>query len=205
MYRTKRVCQDCGRPFEGVGDRHYCDACSKKRKSESVIRPRTCVDCGNEFIGGPRAKRCPSCRAIAQKETAKRYRDRGACRPLGSTDKCVLCDKIYVVTSGRQMYCPSCRRQANLEWQKIHKKGYSKSPAIKGPKQEKRRNQKKLFAYCQRPFLLYSNESYCSEYCRMENKRIQQCASDIARGQKRNMQKYLDARERYRKDVKEVT
>lgn len=111
-----------------------------------VVKPRTCRECGAVFEGGPRAWYCPECRANRKKDAEKRYRAKGrkADRPLGSTDKCTVCGKEYVVNSARQKYCPECAydavrevdRPASRAWNREHKDTYY--PA----KNEKRRKER---------------------------------------------------------------
>jgi predicted Zn-ribbon and HTH transcriptional regulator len=111
-----------------------------------VVKPRTCRECGAVFDGGPRAWYCPACRLARQREADARRRAKGrkADRPLGSTDKCVVCGKEYVVNSARQKYCPECAydavrevdRPASRAWNREHKDTYY--PA----KNEKRRKER---------------------------------------------------------------
>lgn len=194
MSKGERLCQSCGKPFIGVRDSHYCSECAAKIKS-NVIANRICTDCGTTFQGGPRARRCPDCR-----EVAKRMRPRKpTMRPLGSVDQCKRCGGDYTVESGRQKYCPSCQRDASLEWQRDHKIGYSKNHDVNSRKQEKRKNQQKICKYCQRPFRTDTTTVYCSEYCKKEQSKLNQAILDSKRGMNRNIGKYEEAREEYRK------
>lgn len=202
MMRTQRVCQVCGKAFWGVYDAHYCVECAENLKGSSVMRIRTCADCGADFPGGPRAKRCPECRVIARRKGQKEYRKNGTARPLGSTDKCKICGNIYTVSSSRQLYCAECKREANLEWQREHKKGYWRKPDILERRQEKRENQQKVCVYCLRHFKSNKPESYCSDYCRKEQEKYFACIYDIKRGQSRNIAKYEAKRNNYREFVK---
>ena len=100
-----------------------------------VVKPRTCRECGAVFDGGPRAWYCPACRLARQREADARRRAKGrkADRPLGSTDKCTVCGKEYVVKSSRQKYCPECAydavrevdRPASRAWNREHKDTYA--------------------------------------------------------------------------------
>lgn len=126
-YRTKRACQVCCKPFYGSTDCHYCPACARVKKLDTVVKIRACQDCGVEFYGGPRARRCPDCAYKAKQETDKQHKKMGAKRPLGSIDKCVICGKEYTVVSGRQKYCSgTCQRKGVLAWQRENKKVYNK-------------------------------------------------------------------------------
>ena len=44
---AKRVCQTCGKPIEGRGNKKFCDDCKKKRDKESK---RTCTSKRKTFI-----------------------------------------------------------------------------------------------------------------------------------------------------------
>lgn len=139
MNRTKRACQVCGKPFYGGSDCYYCPECARVKKLDTVIRIRTCKDCGIEFYGGPRARRCPDCAYKAAQETSRRHKKTGTARPLGSLDKCAICEKEYIIKSGRQKYCSDiCMRKAILEWQREHKKGYNKTSGQDIKKMERR-------------------------------------------------------------------
>ena len=99
-----------------------------------VVKTRTCRQCGASFDGGPRAWYCPTCRAERKREATARYRGKGrkADRPIGSTDKCVVCGTEYVVKCARQKYCPGCAyeavravdRPASRAWNQAHKDTY---------------------------------------------------------------------------------
>lgn len=201
--RTKRACQVCGKPFYGYRDNFYCPDCAKIKRSDSVVKMRVCKDCGVEFLGGPRAKRCPECAYVAQQETDRQHKKIGTMRPIGSVDKCVICGSEYTVKSGRQKYCSEiCQRKGVLEWQKEHKRGYDKLSGQNTKKQERRKQLKKICVYCLRTFTSDKSTNLCSEYCRNEQKKLQQCISDINRGYNRNYDKYIYKRNEYRENVK---
>lgn len=192
-------CQDCGKAFSGKYDSHYCPICAEKRK-KNVLRVRICTDCGQEFMGGPRAKRCSTCALKAKKAANTAFRKHGASRPLGSPDECAWCGEEYSVRSGRQRYCSdTCQRAALLEWQRIRKKNYNEKQLVKEKKKKKRAEQEKICVYCLRAFKPSDSYLYCSDYCKQNQKKLQQCIADIERGQKRNLKKYEDLRSEYRK------
>lgn len=200
--RTKRVCQVCGKPFYGGQDCNYCPECARVKRLDTVVKIRTCQDCGVEFYGGPRARRCPDCADKAQRETNRRHKKTGAKRPIGSIDKCVVCGKEYAVTSGRQKYCSdACQRKGVLEWQREHKRGYSKASGQDIKKQERRMQVQKVCVYCLRTFVSNKSTNTCSDYCRREQTKINQCLADIKRGYKRDYHKYIDKRDEYRETV----
>ncbi len=201
--RTKKLCQICGTAFFGGGDYHYCPDCAKLRKSDTVVRIRICQDCGIEFFGGPRAKRCPNCAYAARKEAQRQYKRNGTMRPIGSIDKCVVCGKEYTVVSGRQKYCSDeCQRVGVLEWQRAHKKGYHHISGQDIKRMQRRRQTQKICLYCLMPFTSNTSTNLCSDYCRTEQKKLQQCMSDIRRGYNRDLKKYEEKREKYREDCK---
>lgn len=105
----------CGGAFYGGPGHFYCSACARVKKLDALIRTRICQECGNEFLSFPSAKRCPKCSVEAQRERQREYRKHGVSRPLGSTDKCIVCGKEYIVNAGSQKYCPGCRREASLK------------------------------------------------------------------------------------------
>lgn len=200
--RTKRACQVCGKPFYGVKDCFYCPACAKGKKLDTVIKIRTCQDCGVEFFGGPRARRCPDCAYKAKQETSRQHKKTGTVRPIGSTDKCVICGKEYTVDSGRQKYCSdACQRKGVLEWQRAHKRGYNKASGQDVKKVERRKQTQKICVYCLRAFASDKPTNACSDYCRKEQAKLTQCIADINRGYKRNLDKYTSKRDKYRRTV----
>lgn len=187
MYRTVKACQECGRPFCGGKDCYYCTECAKK-KLGTVVKNRICQICGAEFPGGPRAKYCMDCAKEMQKETSRKHREGGTKRPLGSVDNCIICGKEYIVISGRQKYCtPSCQRIGVLAWQREHKNGYSKKSGQDIKKEERRKQSQKICAYCLRTFTSDKATNLCSDYCRGEHKKLQQCIADIKRGYNRDL------------------
>ncbi|HBI59772.1 MAG TPA: hypothetical protein DDY31_00935 [Lachnospiraceae bacterium] len=199
MYRTKRACQGCGKPFYGGTDCHYCPECAKAKKADTVVKIRICQDCGTKFLGGPRARRCPECAHIAQQETNRKHRREGTKRPLGSTDRCVICGQEYTVVSGRQKYCSDdCQGKGVIKWQREHKKGYHKVSGQNIKKKERREAQEKVCVYCLRKFKSNNPTNLCSDYCRKEHKKLQQCIADIKRGYNRDLKKYENKREEYR-------
>lgn len=197
MKRTERICLACGNPFYGSRDNHYCPTCAKTRKTDTVVRPRICQDCGTEFLGGPRAKRCPDCAHISR-SGQKRH---PAMRPIGSIDNCVICGEQYTVNSGRQKYCSeSCQREGVLKWQREHKKTYHITSGQNVKKQERREKVQKICAYCLCTFASDTSTNLCSAHCRSEQRKLSQCMSDIKRGYNRDLKKYEEKREQYRRE-----
>lgn len=198
-YRAKRACLVCGKSFFGSSDHLYCPACARAKKLDTVVKIRFCQDCGAEFYGGPRARRCPDCVYKARQEISKQHKKTGTKRPIGSVDKCAVCGKEYVVTSGRQKYCsPACQRIGVLEWQRKHKKGYNKASGQETKKQDRRKESKKICVYCGQVFTSNTSTNLCSDYCRKEQRKITQCMADIKRGYHRDLEKYLDKQKEYR-------
>lgn len=201
--RTKRACRVCGKPFYGSQDCNYCPDCAREKKLDTVVKIRTCQDCGVEFFGGPRARRCPDCAYKAQQETNRQHQKTGTKRPIGSIDKCVICGKEYTVVSGRQKYCSeTCQRKGVLEWQREHKRGYNKASGQDIKKVERRKQVRKICVYCSQSFSSDKSTNVCSDYCRKEQTKINQCIADINRGYERNLDKYINKRDEYRRDKK---
>lgn len=198
--RTRRKCPECGAEFYGSSDSVFCPECVKGQRKDTV-RKRICIICGCSFDGGPRAKRCPECREQAKKETSVEFKKTGPDRSLGSIDYCQWCGKEYAVRAGRQKYCSdACSRAAILEWQRKHKKLENKEK-LKERRRETKAKRQKVCVYCKKTFWSEKNTNLCSDYCREKQLQIKQCESDLRRGRKRDMQKYLNEREEYRKNI----
>ena len=194
----KRICSKCGKVFQGGTDSILCPTC-KEIEAKNFIRERVCIDCVHVFDGGPRARRCPDCRIIARREALARHRKSGTLRAIGSIDTCSKCGKKYVVKSARQKYCSdACSRVSVLEWQRDHKKATRNPEKANAAHTLSSSKRQKVCKYCLEPFWSNKSSDLCSEYCRKNQERINQCESDIRRGRKRNLNKYLDERERYR-------
>lgn len=130
-------------------------------------------------------------------------RRRGTKRAIGSIDKCQWCGAEYTVVSGRQKYCSEkCQREACLAWQRERKRDYNKTSGQEVKKMERRKQVRKVCVYCGRIFMSDKPTNLCSEYCKNEQKKLTQCKADIKRGYNRNMQKYIDKREKYREKQK---
>lgn len=197
--RTKKKCPVCGAEFYGATDSVVCPECAKKQRKKTVCK-RICIDCGCSFDGGPRAKRCPNCGEEARKQTSAKFKKIGPVRPLGSIDCCQWCGKEYVVRTGRQKYCSdACSRSAVLEWQRKHKKA-TRTEKQNERKREIKSNRKKVCVYCKKIFWSATATNLCSDYCRAKQLQIKQCESDLRRGRKRDLQKYLNEREKYREE-----
>lgn len=133
---------------------------------------------------------------------SRRHKKTGTKRPLGSTDKCVICDREYTVVSGRQKYCsPACQRKGVLEWQREHKRGYDKVSGQAAKKQERRQQAQKICVYCLQTFKSSTSTNTCSAYCRREQAKLTQCIADIKRGYSRDYDKYIKKRDKYREEV----
>lgn len=194
----------CGKSFSGSTDCHYCPECAKQKKLDTVVKIRICQECGAEFYGGPRARRCPDCAYKERRKTSRQQKKTGGKRRIGSIDVCEVCGAEYIVNSGRQKYCSDdCQRKAVLEWQREHKKGYSKQSGQDVKKQERRGAAKKICVYCLRTFASDKPTNLCSDYCRSEQKKLNQCIADIKRGLNRDLKKYEERRLEYREKIKE--
>ena len=200
--KVSRICQRCGKPFNGTKYSHYCSDCLKKIKSESTYKERVCIDCGRTFMGGPTSKRCPDCQREKNRERDILHKKYGAKRPIGSTDKCIICGKEYIVKSGTQKYCSTVCAKVGLE----HYNSTYKSQKVREnidihKKREKELNNNQLCVckYCGRPFKTSIKlRSYCSDYCSKKADKIQYAVHDEKRGISRKLQKLLDERTAYR-------
>lgn len=203
-YMRLSMCPVCGKLFERKNkDSLYCEDCARKIKS-NIVRKKICQDCGCEFYGYPRSKRCVSCEREEEKKRRKRYREKGAARKIGSSAICEKCGKTYIVRSGIQKYCPDCAREASLEQQRTHKRETVNKEEYNAKRRERRKQKNLVCNYCLRKFDSDTPKAYCSDYCRKEQNKISMCMSDIRRGKERDIQKYLDKRERYRIKVKQT-
>lgn len=120
-----RICLVCGAPLP-KGRRKYCSpACSRRAERQtphvstgrSNINPdmmwdTRCIDCGAPIRVHIKAVRCPDCQRAADRLHAQAQRRSGPARPIGSTDRCVICGEEYVVASGLQKYCKACAATA---------------------------------------------------------------------------------------------
>ncbi len=114
----------------------------------------------------------------------------------------MICGKEYTIKSGRQKYCSdACQRRGVLEWQREHKRGYNKTSGQDIKKAERRKQDQKVCVYCLRIFKSDTPTNTCSDYCRKEQTKLNQCLADIKRGYKRDYQKYIDKRDKYRETV----
>lgn len=183
-----RVCKKCGKVFEVPSGKtaYLCDECSKKQKSNSVLRERTCKICGTSFIGYPRSFFCPECSAERKKQQRKKYKGNHAARPLGSVDICENCGKEYIVKSGRQRFCPECAEMAVKENIRLHKREYMAENSEKA-KQLKAdtRGKRYICPVCGKEFEKHSPQITCSQECEKEYRRIKQNEVDIKRGKRK--------------------
>lgn len=162
----RRICKYCGAEFDGTPDSTACPGCAAREK-QSVIRMRTCRQCGASFLGGPRAFYCPPCRAERKKAAAKRYRENGPQRMLGSTDRCTVCGKEYVVKAARQTYCPDCAAAAVREIDRAQSRAWNRENLLPS----KRRAERKAAAaeipcvVCGKLFAPHNASRTCSAAC----------------------------------------
>lgn len=202
----EKICQNCGKVYWGLEGKYFCDDCAKKLKAERTKQEKICTDCGRTFTGGPKSFRCPDCQRKINDRRRQACKYYGAERPLGSTDKCIVCGKEYVVEAGAQKYCSTKCKLIGLD--QYSKRRTENIEQKKRRKAEMRANQLYVCQYCKRPFspvvlsgMKRASHLYCSSYCRKEQKKIQLCVADIKRGQNRDLQKYIDARNRYKEKV----
>lgn len=168
----RRLCKYCGQEYEGDPTGSCCPDCAAKQRKTSV-RQRTCQTCGITFLGGSAARYCPDCRAERQREQARRYRQEGTQRPLGSTDYCITCGKPYIVCSGQQHYCPDCRP---IEYQRLDRAASRRWNAENTTPDDRRETRQAASApiqcvICGKPFVPRTAAKTCSPECSAELRR----------------------------------
>ena len=67
------------------------------------MKERICKHCGSTFQGNDTTEYCPECRIEKQMASGVE-----TSRTIGSTDKCIICGKEYVISASKQKYCPEC-------------------------------------------------------------------------------------------------
>lgn len=181
-----KKCLKCGKLFNTAkNSQSLCDECIAEGKA-TTIRPRTCRQCGAIFDGGPRAWYCPECRKIREKESAKRYRDNGPTRPLGSIDRCSVCGKEYVVNSARQRYCPVCAPEAIREVDREASKKWNAENGFYDRTQLERSGQK-ICVICGKPVPPGTPRVTCSDECDRLRKKKMRAEINFKRGRKKSI------------------
>lgn len=205
-HKTLRACMMCGKPFYGAHDHFYCPICAEDRKINKPPLAKICKDCGVEFIGYSNERRCPICAEAALQESYRQYWDKGGTqRPIGNTDKCILCGKEYTVKSSSQKYCSDqCRRMAYIPKQKEQNKIYYRTSYRVAELKQRRQQVTNICVYCLQPFKKSNSSSTntCSDYCRLEHQKLKQHESYVKRGMTNNYVKHLEEREQYREQVR---
>lgn len=160
-----KKCVKCGQLFAATrSEQRICDECLSAGRS-TTLRPRTCQVCGATFDGGPSARYCPDCRAVRGKERAKKYRQNGPSRPLGSIDHCIVCGKEYVVNSGNQHYCPDCAEEAVRQLDRVASKKWNAKNNYYTRRSQEGRNVQKICVICGGPVPPGTNRITCSPEC----------------------------------------
>ena len=108
---------------------------------------------------------------------------------------------IPLFPAGRSI-APNVAVKPCLHGRESTKKGYSKASGQDIKKQKRRKQAQKICVYCLRTFMSNTSTNVCSDYCRVEQKKLTQCISDINRGYKRNYDKYIKRRNEYRNSDK---
>lgn len=181
-----KKCSKCGKLFNTEkNEQALCDDCVAAGRA-TTIRPRTCRECGVTFDGGPRAWYCPSCRAIRQKENAKRYRQNGPARHLGSIDRCIICGKEYVVKSGGQHYCPDCAEEAVRQLDREASKRWNAENNFYEQRARQPRSGQKVCVICGKPISPGTARVTCSEECDKLRIKYNQDKAEIKRGNRKS-------------------
>ena len=110
-----------------------------------MIKTCICKNCSSKFQGGPRAWYCPDCRIERRRQRDiqhKRRKRAGKTRPIGSSDTCIVCGKLYTVMGGLQKYCKKCAPKAIAEIDRrqgmeYYLKNREKNNPIRNRKKEK--------------------------------------------------------------------
>lgn len=202
-HQSIKLCMICGQPFYGTHYHFYCPSCAEDRKANKPAVTKICKDCGSEFISYHKERRCPKCVERAKQEANMRYLRNGTQRPLGSIDKCELCGKEYIVTSGSKKYCSvQCRRISSLPKQKEYRRTYYRTSKLAAEYRQRCKTAPKMCLYCLQPFTSDKSTNVCSDYCRSEHKKIVRHKSLMKYGLKNNYKELLEKREQYREQVK---
>jgi hypothetical protein len=157
------------------------------------------VRCGTAFIGHPKSLYCERCAWEAEKEAAKKYRDEGPKRKLGSIDKCEVCGKEYVVKSGAQRFCKDCAENAIKEKSRKRKREYNKTVYAEKRK-ENRAQRVRVCMYCGAEYTDRHRSNYCSDYCKKEAQRLSRAYWDLERGSNRDVKSLEEKRLKYREE-----
>lgn len=198
----RRVCKYCGEEYDGSPSSSACQMCTAKNRSTS-IRPRACVVCERFFPGGPSAKYCPDCRIERKRERDRAWRKRGAARPIGSTDICIVCGESYTVTGGLQKYCPGCAeeaikakdRQASIAWNR-------ENTTVEGRRAERQQHSATIICIiCGKPFVPTNRSKCCSAECADKLRRKNMAKRETEHREERN--EYH--RRKYNEKVKSMT
>lgn len=185
-----RVCQSCGKTFEGSSSALKCPECALAVRA-TTIRERVCRQCGVKFLGGPRAWYCPDCRADRTKQHELEYKTRkksGAVRKIGSTDLCVICGQAYTVESGVQKYCPNCAKEAVQAIDREQSREWSAANTTPEQRRERRKAAaaKIPCAVCGKLFVPSAPSTTCSVACSKELARRNQAKYEAAHRAERN-------------------
>lgn len=203
----RRICTICGAPVP-EGRRAYCSAeCQKeaeRRRSKAARQGRarsgayhwmTCPDCGAVVWRHVKCVRCEACQAAAKDLSDSAYRARrasGAARKIGEQYPCEACGEPYVLTSGKQRYCPRCAPHEVAENIRAQSRAWYRdaygTPEGKTKKAEQRSRKAvpviKSCAKCGREFETSSCAIYCSDACRQAALREQYRAYNQKRKKK---------------------
>lgn len=141
----QRICQQCGRSFEGGPRAYYCPSCRaerqreqnaefQRRKRKGNYRPLGSIDkceqCGKDYVvEGGQQRFCPDCQPIHAKEYDREtaiefyHNNKDRINPVRNQRRrkgpktCVICGKEFT-TNTRAITCsPECRRKdINKKW-----------------------------------------------------------------------------------------
>lgn len=186
----KRRCLNCGMIFNGQSGQTLCPDCAIASKASIIIRRRFCRQCEASFEGGPRAWYCPECRIRRRREADARFRAKGrkADRPLGSTDKCIVCGKDYIVNSARQKYCPACAPEAIRAVDRLKAREWNAQNIDYAARSAARRAAAAAISckICGKQFVPHDASLTCSSECSAELARRNKAEYERCRREERN-------------------
>lgn len=163
----KAKCYECGKIYlTDVIESYLCPECTQKSKMKFwESTERICIDCGKSFKGHTGSFRCPDCQYLANLERQRKFEKHGPQRKLGSYDNCQRCGKQYVVTNGKQKYCPECAAEAAKENARLAAIKRYHLKVTPEARKEKKRKRQKICIVCGEPFAYENPSVTCSPEC----------------------------------------
>ena len=189
MTKDKRECEVCGNQLPPGRSRFCSDECrkshyAKMEKTRTGKLPRkapfrllTCPICGAEEMRHIKSKLCSACQIEQDKKTTREYKERsmaGKARHLGEKYPCEECGEMYILSSGKQRYCPICApkvvaehiRNSALQRYEDAKASDPDFLEKRNARRPKRDDEWKTCVVCEKKYLAGRGMTlYCSEDC----------------------------------------